>query len=223
MIVYTGMDNFGLLLTMTEPPAAQEDEFNAWYDNEHILERLSITGFLSARRWQADAKPGEGKYLATYELVSPAVLETPEYLAHLGDGMTPWTRRMLGGCTMFRRWACEQIYPGEAQPSNMSHALFAAIGEVPVEHEDEFNRWYDEEHMRLLAQIPGVLRARRFRDPHGKPRYVALYELRDGAVIEDPAWKAASATDRARRIDRLTEGCEWILRLYHSYTPRHRA
>jgi hypothetical protein len=62
----------GLLLTMTEPPPAMEEEFNAWYDTEHLQERLAITGFRSARRWLADVA-GEGKYLATYELDSPQV------------------------------------------------------------------------------------------------------------------------------------------------------
>src|SRR5437868_13850386 len=79
----------GLLLTMTEPPAAMEEEFNAWYDTEHLHERLAITGFRSARRWVADLKPGEGKYLATYELDTPDVLHTPEYLARF-EGATPW-------------------------------------------------------------------------------------------------------------------------------------
>lgn len=216
------MENFGLLLTMTEPSPANEDEFNAWYDNEHVIERLSIPGFLSARRWQADTRPGEGKYLATYELVSPSVLETPEYLRHVGDGLTPWSRRMLGECSVFRRWACEQINPGDAMPPMMSHALFVAIGDVPVEWEDEFNRWYDLEHLPLLAQVPGVQRARRFRDPHGKPRYIALYDLADESVVRHPAWISASATEWSRKIDQLTEGCEWILRLYRSYTPRRR-
>jgi hypothetical protein len=216
------VENFGLLLTMTEPPAAAEDEFNAWYDSEHIPERLSIPGFLSARRWQAEVPPREGKYLATYELVSPRVIETSEYLGHVGDGLTPWSKRMLGDCTVFRRWACEQITPGDAQPSLMSHALFVAIGDVPVEWEDEFNLWYDEEHMPMLARVPGVLRARRFRDPRGNPRYVALYDLADAAVIEHPDWTAAVATEWSRRIDQITRSREWILRLYRSYTPRPR-
>jgi hypothetical protein len=66
--------NRGLLLTMTEPPQAMEEEFNAWYDDEHMAERLAIPGFRSARRWVADLPPGEGKYLATYELDSPEIL-----------------------------------------------------------------------------------------------------------------------------------------------------
>jgi hypothetical protein len=40
----------GLLFTMTEPPAAMEDEFNAWYDSEHLAERRANPGFRSARR-----------------------------------------------------------------------------------------------------------------------------------------------------------------------------
>ena len=39
--------NRGLLLTMTEPPRGMEEEFNAWYDEEHLPERLSIAGFRS--------------------------------------------------------------------------------------------------------------------------------------------------------------------------------
>jgi hypothetical protein len=212
------MSHFGLLLTITEPRPELEAEFNAWYDTEHIAERLSIPGFLSARRWVADLKPGEGKYLATYELVTPGVLATDAYLARFNNP-TPWTRRSLGATVAFRRWACEQINPGEALPPMMSHALFVAVGDAPPEHEAEFNRWYDEEHLPLLAQVPGVLRARRFFDPDGKPRYVALYDLADETVIEHPDWQAAIRTDWAKRIDKLTEGCEWLLRLYRSYAP----
>jgi len=96
------MNGFGLLLTITEPPPALEAEFNAWYDAEHIAERLSISGFLSARRWVADVKPGEGKYLATYELVTPGVLQTTEYLESL-QNPSPWTRRSLENTVVFRR------------------------------------------------------------------------------------------------------------------------
>ena len=41
----------GLLLSLTEPPAAMEKQFNAWYDDEHLPEPLAIPGFRSARRW----------------------------------------------------------------------------------------------------------------------------------------------------------------------------
>jgi hypothetical protein len=208
----------GLLLTMTEPPPEMEEEFNAWYDTEHLPERLAIPGFESARRWvDPQAPAGTGKYLATYELARPQVLEPPEYMAHAGDNFTPWSKRCLSRCLLFRRWACAQILPGEAAPDPAARALFLACGDVPAEHEAEFNRWYDAEHIPLLSAVPGVLRARRFRDPRGKPRYVALYELAEASVAGSASWNAVLETPWAKRIDTLTRDCEWMLRAYVAY------
>ena len=122
------MSRRGLLLTMTEPPPAMEEEFNAWYDDEHMAERLAIPGFRSARRWVADVAPGEGKYLATYELDSLAVLTSAAYLARFRN-QTPWSRRCLGKAVVFKRWACEQVAPGTADPDPAAVAIF--IGQVP--------------------------------------------------------------------------------------------
>jgi len=107
----------GLLLTLTEPPAAMEEEFNAWYDSEHIPERLSIPGFRSAQRWVCGRT-----YLATYELDSAGVLTTPEYLSFF-EHPTPWSRRCLGKLATFQRWACEQVEPGDADPHPRATAL----------------------------------------------------------------------------------------------------
>jgi len=208
----------GLLLTLTEPASRDEEEFNAWYDTEHLAERLAIPGFVSARRWvDPEARPGEGRYLATYELERPEVLETPEYLAHVGDHFTPWSKRVLGRCTVFRRWACAQITPGDAWPAAEAVALFVAIGDVRAGHEEEFNRWYDEEHLPMLARVPGVLRARRFLASSGTPRYLALYDLADPEAHRSAAWHAANQTPWARRMDELTSDVEWVLRRYLAY------
>ena len=174
------MTRRGLLLTMTEPPAAMDEEFNAWYDSEHVPERLSIQGFRCARRWVAHAAPGEGRYLATYELDSPGVLRTPEYLARF-DGATPWTRRCLEKAVVFRRWACEQIAPGQADPHPAAKALLLVCGEAPLEN----------------AALPGALQARHFQASAGNPRYITLFEL---------AWLGtkvpAFGTDRLVRLYR---------------------
>jgi hypothetical protein len=112
----------GLLLTLTEPPRAMEEEFNAWYDEEHLAERLAIPGFRSALRWVADVRPGAGKYLATYELDSVEVLSSPAYLERFRN-QTPWSRRCLGSAVVFKRWACEQVEPGAADPHPATKAL----------------------------------------------------------------------------------------------------
>lgn len=112
----------GLLLTLTEPPPAMEEEFNVWYDEEHLAERLAIPGFRSALRWVADVPPGAGKYLATYELDSVEVLSSPAYLERFRN-QTPWSRRCLRKAVVFKRWACEQVEPGDADPHPATKAL----------------------------------------------------------------------------------------------------
>jgi hypothetical protein len=107
--------NLGLLLTITEPPPSMEEEFNAWYDSEHLAERLAIPGFRAAQRWVADVPPGGGKYLATYELDSLAVLSSAPYLLRF-ENPTPWSKRCLDKTVVFKRWACEQVEPGRADP-----------------------------------------------------------------------------------------------------------
>ncbi|HEX2197703.1 MAG TPA: hypothetical protein VHG88_03655 [Burkholderiales bacterium] len=116
------MTRLGLLLTLTEPPPAMEEEFNAWYDEEHLAERLAIPGFRSATRWVADVPPGAGKYLATYELDSVGVLSSKEYIVRF-QNQTPWSRRCLGKAVVFKRWACEQVEPGAADPHPGARAL----------------------------------------------------------------------------------------------------
>ena len=157
--------NRGLLLTMTEPPPAMEEEFNAWYDDEHLAERLSIPGFLTARRWVADVKAGEGKYLGTYELASPEVLKSEKYLLHYNN-QTPWSRRCLGKTVAFRRWACEQLEPGSAPLNPQAKKLLLGLGDT-----------------RPAIAAP----ARLFFDPAGKPRYALLLE--DQEKLEVPGWE----------------------------------
>jgi hypothetical protein len=120
--------NRGLLLTLTEPPPAMEEEFNAWYDDEHLAERLAIPGFRSAQRWVAEVPPGAGKYLATYELESPEVLLSRDYLERF-ENPTPWSKRCLGKAAVFKRWTCEQVDPGRADPHPGAKGLLLG-GEV---------------------------------------------------------------------------------------------
>jgi len=122
--------NRGLLLTLTEPPASMEEEFNAWYDEEHLAERLAIPGFRSAQRWVADLAPGAGRYLATYELDSLAVLSSAAYLQRF-ENPTPWSRRCLGKAVVFKRWACEQVEPGNADAHPAAKAVLFN-GEFPA-------------------------------------------------------------------------------------------
>ena len=41
----------GMLVTSMDIDESDEQEFNRWYDREHLAERVTIDGFLEARRY----------------------------------------------------------------------------------------------------------------------------------------------------------------------------
>ena len=56
--------------------------------------------------------------------------------------------------------------------------LMLNMATVDPAHEDEFNRWYHEEHIPdVLARFPQITRVRRYRASDGQePRYLVVYE-----------------------------------------------
>ncbi|OGB91286.1 MAG: hypothetical protein A3G35_09735 [candidate division NC10 bacterium RIFCSPLOWO2_12_FULL_66_18] len=95
-------DHQGLLLFMADIDAKREDEFNRWYEEEHVPERLAIPGFLRACRYKAVV--GAPRYLALYEVVSPDVFSSAEYLRYLkGPGETAGTKSILTSTTNVTR------------------------------------------------------------------------------------------------------------------------
>ena len=72
-------------------PAIERD-FNQWYEQEHLSERMAIPGFLRARRFTAIE--GAPKYLALYDLETSEVLNSAAYRHVVGAGKSAWTRRM---------------------------------------------------------------------------------------------------------------------------------
>lgn len=71
-----------------------EEDFNRWYDEEHVPERKAIPGFLTARRYRA--VEGGPKYLAIYEMDSPEVLDSEAYRFVSEEGRSEWTARVVG-------------------------------------------------------------------------------------------------------------------------------
>ncbi|MBR0699863.1 DUF4286 family protein [Bradyrhizobium sp. 62B] len=82
----------GMLLTSMNIDAADEDDFNRWYDREHLEERVAIEGFLEARRYVAHA--ANPKYLSLYSTETIDVLDSPAYRARLAN-QTEWSRRSM--------------------------------------------------------------------------------------------------------------------------------
>lgn len=86
--------------------AGREPVYEAWYREEHLIERLSVPGFQVGRRYIAlDAGH---RYLTSYEVANAGVLQSSEYLARL-DTPTARTRDiMLDGFENMSRTVCNR-------------------------------------------------------------------------------------------------------------------
>ncbi len=74
-----------LLVVFMEPVAGTETEFNEWYNQYHVPERVSVPGILSARRYEICEGDGSLKYLAIYELEDEGVLHGEAYLKNAAE------------------------------------------------------------------------------------------------------------------------------------------
>jgi hypothetical protein len=207
----------GLLIAAFDFSNAAADEFNDWYDSEHIPERQRVPGFLSCERWLGAENAKES--VATYDLAALDVLQSPAYRAIGGENLSPWSKRVTAKCRRLLRFEGDQVLPGNATaPENAGGLLLVAMTPAPAV-ETAFNAWYDTEHVPALARVPGVLSARRFRTAAaGGPRYVALYHLISPGVVSGPDWKRASESTpmpeniRPQISDRLRLVCRKYVR-----------
>lgn len=192
----------GLLVAGFDHSAVNEDEWNDWYDTEHVPERARVPGFVNCERWTGADNPKVS--LATYDLQSLDVLESEAYRRIAGENLSPWSRRMTGKAKRICRFEAQQLPPGHrAAPQGAGGLLLNAMAVVP-EAEADFNAWYDEEHIPALSAVPGCLTARRFRImrgvSEGNQPYLAIYHLTAPEVCSSTHWKDAVETEWTRKL-----------------------
>jgi hypothetical protein len=83
-------------------PSAEAD-FLAWHVQEHIPERVGLTGFLRGRRYVAT--DGNPRYFNFYETERPDTLSSDEYLARL-NAPSDWTRQVVSHFRDTSRTVC---------------------------------------------------------------------------------------------------------------------
>ena len=189
----TAKKGTALLMVWADVPADKETEFNRWYNEEHLAERMSIPGFLEGARYEA--VKGGPKHLAYYELESVGVLQTDAY-KRVQNNPTPWTKRS-GPATIatgYIRNVYTMIHPKAVTDriagSAMAPALQIGRMDVPSEVDREWNDWYSTIYVPNYEKVPGVIRGRRYRATDGTPAYLTLYEFEHPKVSESAEWKA---------------------------------
>ncbi|MGQ4808471.1 hypothetical protein NKDENANG_01854 [Candidatus Entotheonellaceae bacterium PAL068K] len=200
----------GVLMVYADIDPQHDDEFNAWYNTEHLPELLALPGFLDAARYAATK--GGPRYLAVYELQSVNALQTPEFKAWRA-APSPWSRRIsptVIGKNVTRVLG-QQIFPDAVELSDRGMAPALQIGRmsVPEAADDEWNAWYNGEYVPGYRKVPGVIYARRYRAVEGERRYATVYEFEHDTVSESEAWeqqRRTSSPNSGRMRDFMTHG-----------------
>lgn len=197
----------GYLLVYSDPgEKVSEEEFTDWYDNEHVPLRVAVPAFLSWNRWEA-ADEKTPRWAATYDLTSYEATQQPPYTT-LADTRSEREKRILANVGVLDRRTYE-AYEGPPPPA--PSALFDPATPAPYTvlvatdvkggTEEDYNRWYDEEHIPMLAAVPGWVRSRRFvlkdwsqggavTEKKSPPKFLAVHEWQ---TLPDPKSKEYEA------------------------------
>jgi len=144
----------GVLAIWTDVEPAHEDAFNAWYDEEHVAERVAIPGFLTGQRYVAVA--GSPRYFAWYETEVVAVLSSEPYRKAL-DSPSPRTTHIMPHFRRTVRTAFdvhERLGDGRRGPYAATLRLIAEPG-----RRDELRPWVAEHALPALVADPGIIAA----------------------------------------------------------------
>jgi hypothetical protein len=175
-----------------------EEEFNAWYDTEHLPQLLSMPGFMDAARYVA--VKGGPKYLAVYELDDVEALQRPEFA---NRKRPPWDARMspqvvgknfarIVGRQIFPQGVIvgRQIFPQGVENADRGMAPALQIGRmsVPEDRDEEWNAWYNGSYIPGYRKVPGVIYARRYQVVDGDVGYTTVYEFESPEVSESAEW-----------------------------------
>jgi len=93
----------------------------------------------------------------------------------------------------------------------MTQPMIFAVFTAPVEgQEDEYNRWYDEQHLSDVLRVPGVVAAQRYDLAHPGPggaepahRYLAIYEIEGDPEVAVNGMMSRFLTDEMPGSDAL--------------------
>jgi hypothetical protein len=132
------------MLYAVDVPPGEFARFSAWYDHEHLPERVALPGFLRGRRYARVSGPGQ-QHLTLYDAVDTSVFSSPGYLARL-DSPTPLTRSVVATFDRPHRAVLRVLF-------SVGAALGAQLAVVPLPAADttRLHRWVESE----LA--PGLL------------------------------------------------------------------
>jgi hypothetical protein len=111
--------------------------------------------------------------------------------------------------------------------NTMARYVYTIFSNAVSGKEDEYNRWYSEQHLDDVLRVPGFVAAQRFRlaveDAAAPAQYLAIYELETDDPQKTLAELHACAGTRAMPISPALDVVTLKALLYGAITAHKRA
>jgi hypothetical protein len=166
----------GILAIWSDVDAAGEEDYNAWYDREHLYERVDIPGF--HRGYHYVTVCGAPKFFTYFVIDNAAVVASQAYLAQANQP-SPWTRRVLPYFRNTNRTACTVVYRQGRGYGSASLTVRLAAG---AGREDELIAWLSTAQLPALLEPPGLIGAQIWR----ADRSATLLPVEDRRLRPEP-------------------------------------
>jgi hypothetical protein len=150
----------GILAVWSDIDTTAADDYNAWYEREHMFERLAVPGFHRARHYLTVS--GAPRYFTYFVTDTAAVVASPAYLVQ-ANHPSPWTRRILPHFRNTNRTACNVVRRiGRGYGASSLTVRLAAV----VGREDELFTWLGTTQLPAVVEQPGIVGAQLWRADH---------------------------------------------------------
>jgi len=191
----------GMLAIWHDVAPGKEAVVREWYGREHHFERLSVPGFLEARRFERVSGTGT-EVFGAYRVAAPDVLHSAAYRARV-DAPSAWTREAMGHFRNMSRTVCRiAASSGRAEGGHVA-VLAAAGGEL----------FHPSASCESLLQLPGVLQVTALAREHPAGKNTSAEQVLRGGPDAQIAWAllldadGLDAAERALQAAQEHSGC----------------
>jgi hypothetical protein len=192
----------GVFIELINMPDSVADKWAEWYDNTYLKARTKIPGVVAGRR--AKGVVGSIQNIVVYDLtdfVIPYSREWQEADAAVAADSPP-PAPVADALGAMEQWVYRQIFTiveGDYEPEN-TEILHGAFFEVPSRDQDEFNDWYNSEHVEFVKTVEGYRNCRRFQALEEPTKFCALYDVVSVAHSDAKNVAAQNYTPWANRV-----------------------
>ncbi|KAF1818404.1 uncharacterized protein K489DRAFT_413701 [Dissoconium aciculare CBS 342.82] len=181
--------------------------FDDAHHSEHEPIKINVSSLVNVKVCQANWEVDTELY-GIYEVSDVEQLSAQVEQAWLGEPLALPESAILESLQDFR---CKIYHLLTECGDAKCHAsvMLAVTVKVAEQDAEQLQIWYEEEHLGLMAKVPGWLRSRRFErvlpaasatEMRSEVEFLALYDFEQNHGLQGIAHKAASATARTAAI-----------------------